>query len=502
MHVADAEVEVPERRRIGVDAVPERPRPRLDGRAVGVVLGPVVVVVHGEADRDAAAEAGELGLVEEPPEAVGEVVGRGGVAGVAGVVGVADVALVDERRGSRGSRLEQAVVARVLGRAGELGAARREQHERPVAGVGFDAVRLGMRDGAGRGRAQRRPPVHRPARGEPQRLGMRVRRLGEVRRRAHMRAPEARLVAPFDRGQRRKRAPHPRDRAPFVAGIPLGNAGQRHHRHRRRGGEGVVASERVLRQPQPAGPKRGGVDEQDAAAPGPGGHSGGQLGSRLGVARAPDGGVQPRALRTDAEVQVHVCGRAGDGHRGEHAAALPAVLADDESPVLDRHAQVVERCRPAQQQARPQGGVGDLKRRELLAVRAVAIGQEDRHRLVRGRAAQSARHREHGGAAGHRHALVVQRRPLAAPAPGRRAGREVAAVPVAGGMQGRTRSAAALRELPRGHRSGCGRGYGPADRLGAGQPARRPAHRSGVRVQVYPGASAGRTPPVPAPGPV
>ena len=220
VHVADAEVEVAERRRVGVDAVPERPRPRLDGRAVGVVHRPVVVVVHREADRDAAAEAGELGLVQQPPEPVGEVVGRRGVTGVAGVVGIADVALVDERRGGGRSGLEQAVIPRVLGCAGELGAARREQHERPVGGVGLDPVRLGAGDGGAR-RSSAAPPASTGAgraRAAASRRGCRAARAGRrPSRSARSRSrdpgstrsspgPEARSTPARSRGRRR----HPR----------------------------------------------------------------------------------------------------------------------------------------------------------------------------------------------------------------------------------------------------------------------------------------------------
>ena len=217
--------------------------------------------------------------------------------------------------------------------------------------------------------------------------------------------------------------------------------------------------------------------------PDPAGTPRGQLRSRLGVFRTPHGRVQPLAPRAHAQVQRCARRRAGHGRGCEHAPALAAVLADDHPAVLDRHAQVLERARPAQQEPGPQRRIGDGERRQLLALGAVMVGQEHRHGLVCGRAREAARHREHGGAVRDRHALVVQRRPFLAPSPARRPGREVAAVRVPGRMQGRPRGAA-LRELPRRQRGGRRRGRGPADRLRPGQPAGRAAHRNGVLRQV------------------
>ena len=267
-------------------------------------------------------------------------------------------------------------------------------------------------------------------------------------------------------------------------GIHVGDAAERHHGHRRRRRRRRRRFRARTCKPQPAGPKRRGVHEQHAAAARSGRHRHGELRLRLGVALAPQRRLQPPPRGADAQVQRTFAGAAGDGHGREHAPALAAVLRRRASGRA-RPSRPGTRTGPSRRSSTPGRSEGSV----IANVASCSL------RSSRGRSGTRAwadlaavpagrRNREHGRAVCHRQALVVERRPLLAPAPARRPRRRSRGRSVcAGGMQNRARGAA-LRDLPRGHRRGGRRGRRRADRLGPGQPAGRPAHRSGVLRQV------------------
>jgi hypothetical protein len=285
-----------------------------------------------------------------------------------------------------------------------------------------------------------------------------------------------------------------------AARVDLGDARQGHDRVRRRGRHRTVRPERVPAQLQPARVQVGRMDEQDAAAAPACREGSVELWRRLGGAVAPQRRLQAAAPGADAQVD----GRAGrDRDRGpcfNDLPLFPAVGGEDEPALLGGDACVLVRPGAAQQEARAQRGVGDRERRQLLAVAAVVVEQVHRHGLGCGRAHEPARDGEDGRAARDGHAPVVQRRPLGSPAASRRGRGEVARVAVGGVVQDGLPRASISGEPARGQRRPGDDDGAAGQRLGPGQPA-RPAHGNGVRRQVYPGASSGRTPPRPAPRP-